>query len=229
MARMTHDNPLRVPRGPVDLASIATDATPGSRGAEGGQGGPPRPRRRAHRAPGAALRGGEARAPTGGSSWSCRGWTPPARAGAAPHRRPGRSAGGADHLVQGADRGGARPRLPVADQAGGAAARLHRVFDRSHYEDVLIARVHGMAPPGDRAALLRDQRLRARAGRRRDHRHQVHAAHLGRGAAGPLLARLDDPPSTGSTTRRHRGARTGRAANPTRSPGRTNTELRPGT
>jgi hypothetical protein len=32
MARMTHDNPLRVPPGPVDLASIATDASPGSKG-----------------------------------------------------------------------------------------------------------------------------------------------------------------------------------------------------
>ena len=42
------------------------------------------------------------------------------------------------------------------------------VFDRSHYEDVLIARVRELRrADGDRAPLRRDQRLRARAGRRR--------------------------------------------------------------
>ena len=42
------------------------------------------------------------------------------------------------------------------------------VFDRSHYEDVLIARVRELAAArGDRATLRRHQRLRGRAGRRR--------------------------------------------------------------
>ena len=49
-------------------------------------------------------------------------------------------------LVQGADRRGARARLPVADQEGAAERGIIGVFDRSHYEDVLIVRVHELAP-----------------------------------------------------------------------------------
>ena len=87
------------------------------------------------------------------------------------------------------------------------------VFDRSHYEDVLIVRVHELADAGrDRAPVRRDQRLRGRAGRRRHRDRQVHAPHLGRGAegaaAGPARQReqvLEVQP------RRHRRARvTGR-------------------
>ena len=43
------------------------------------------------------------------------------------------------------------------------------VFDRSHYEDVLVGRVHELAPTeGDRAALRRHQRL-GEGPRRRGH------------------------------------------------------------
>ncbi len=59
------------------------------------------------------------------------------------------------------------------------------VFDRSHYEDVLVARVHALADAGRAGATLRrDQCLRAGSGRVRHGRDQVHAAHLGGGAAG---------------------------------------------
>jgi polyphosphate kinase 2 (PPK2 family) len=34
----------------------------------------------------------------------------------------------------------------VAHREAGARTRLHRVFDRSHYEDVLIGRVRALAP-----------------------------------------------------------------------------------
>ena len=58
------------------------------------------------------------------------------------------------------------------------------VFDRSHYEDVLIVRVHGWRRAGgDRAAVRRHQRVRGRAGRRGHQDPEVRAAHLGRGAA----------------------------------------------
>ena len=63
------------------------------------------------------------------------------------HRRPGRPAGREDHLLQGADQGGAGPRLPVADPQGRCPGPgIIGVFDRSHYEDVLIARVRELAP-----------------------------------------------------------------------------------
>ena len=66
----------------------------------------------------------------------------------AAHGRAGRPAGRAHHLVQGADRGGAR----ATTSCGGSSRRCPRpgiigVFDRSHYEDVLIARVRELAPP----------------------------------------------------------------------------------
>ena len=50
-------------------------------------------------------------------------------------------------VIQGPDAGGARPRLPVA----GPQARRPRkgeigIFNRSHYEDVLVVRVHELVP-----------------------------------------------------------------------------------
>ena len=92
--------------------------------------------------------------------------------------------------------GGARARLPVADREGGCpSAGYVGVFDRSHYEDVLIARVRGARRRrGDRATLRRDQRLRA-AARRRGHRRSSSACCTSRAEEQKerLLARLDDP------------------------------------
>ena len=51
------------------------------------------------------------------------------------------------HVVQGADRRGARPRLPVAGPQAHARARARSaIFNRSHYEDVLVVRVHDLVP-----------------------------------------------------------------------------------
>ncbi len=75
-----------------------------------------------------------------------------------------------------------RKQLPVPGRIG--------VFDRSHYEDVLVVRVDGLVPgAGLAGALPDDPRLRGRALGAGHHRRQVHAAHLpagaGRAAAGP--------------------------------------------
>ena len=114
---------------------------------------------------------------------------------AAAHRRAGRPAGGADHVVQEADGRGARARLPVADPPGRCPSPGYLgVFDRSHYEDVLIARVEGLAEPDEieqRYDEIND--VRARAHRGRHGRHQVPAAHLAAEQRERLLARLDDP------------------------------------
>ena len=60
------------------------------------------------------------------------------------------------------------------------------VFDRSHYEDVLIVRVHELVPKrGLEPALRDDQPVRGVAGRRGDRRRQVLPAHLQGGAEGP--------------------------------------------
>ena len=51
------------------------------------------------------------------------------------------------HVVQGADPRGTRPRLPVAGpQARRPARARSAIFNRSHYEDVLVVRVHGLVP-----------------------------------------------------------------------------------
>ena len=50
-------------------------------------------------------------------------------------------------LVQGADPGGARPRLPVARSTSASPGKGEiGIFNRSHYEDVLVVRVHGLVP-----------------------------------------------------------------------------------
>ena len=60
------------------------------------------------------------------------------------------------------------------------------VFNRSHYEDVLVPVVKGWITARDVAALRADQRLRAAAGRDRNRRPQVPPPHLeGRAAAAP--------------------------------------------
>jgi polyphosphate kinase 2 (PPK2 family) len=71
--------------------------------------------------------------------------------------------------------------------------RIHRVcptrgtigvFNRSHYEDVLVARVRKLVPARtDRAALRADQHVRGDPRRLWHDNSQVHAAHLSRRAA----------------------------------------------
>jgi hypothetical protein len=75
------------------------------------------------------------------------------------------------------------------------------VFDRSHYEDVLVVRVHNLVPPEVWGPLRRDQRVREGTGRRRDDDRQGRDVRVTRRAEGRLAARLEDPTSTGSTTR----------------------------
>ena len=98
--------------------------------------------------------------------------------------RPRRGAGG---VVQEADRGGARARLPLAGREAGPGTRARStIFDRSHYEDVLIARVHELAPEEEierRYDAINDFETTARRGRHHD--RQADAAHLQGGAARP--------------------------------------------
>ena len=63
------------------------------------------------------------------------------------------------------------------------------IFNRSHYEDVLVVRVRKLAPAkDDRGALRADQRVREDAGGERHDSPEIHAAHFeegaGRAAAG---------------------------------------------
>ena len=95
------------------------------------------------------------------------------------------------------------PRLPVAHRA----ARSRRpgyvgVFDRSHYEDVLIARVRELAT-ADEIERRYDaiNAFEQRAGRERHDGRQVHAAHLGRTTRRNACSRA-------STTRRSTGSST---------------------
>jgi polyphosphate kinase 2 (PPK2 family) len=102
------------------------------------------------------------------------------------------------HVVGAVDPQGVRQ---VAFKAPTAEERAHRflwritrelpqpgeigVFDRSHYEDVLVVRVHGLvakqvwSPP-----LRHHQPVRGRSGGRRNDRRQGDAAHLAAGAEG---------------------------------------------
>jgi hypothetical protein len=96
------------------------------------------------------------------------------------------------------------------------------VFNRSHYEDVLVVRVHGWVPrsTGRRAALPADQRLRTLSQRERRHHPQV--------LPPPLEGRAEEPaaepprrPDQALEVRawRHRGAQAvaGSTSTPTRS------------
>ena len=177
---------LRLPPGPVDLRSIETDAAPGYDGdkksgtsdleAMGDELSDLQERLFAGKADGAAV---GAAAPPGHGHLG-QGRHPPA------HRGPGRPAGREDHVLQGADQGGARPRLPLADPQGGPRPGDHRrlrpVALRGRADR---ARARAGSGRRDRAALRRDQRVRGRARRLRRESHQVHAAHLARGAEGP--------------------------------------------
>ena len=105
--------------------------------------------------------------------------------------------------LRGAHRGGTRKHhylwrirkaLPAAGHIG--------VFDRSHYEDVPMVRVHNLVPPEVwNAALRRDQRVREGTRRRRDDDREGRDVRVTRRAEAYLAARPEDPTSTGSTTR----------------------------
>ena len=69
------------------------------------------------------------------------------------------------------------------------------VFNRSHYEDVLVVRVHGLVPEDGVAAPLRPhQRLRGQPGRRRHPHRQALPAHLQGGAGRALPGPPRRPP-----------------------------------
>ena len=82
------------------------------------------------------------------------------------------------------------------------AAGMIGIFDRSHYEDVLIARVRELAPADEierRYGAIND--FEQQSDRRRDDGHQVLPAHqLGRAEGAPDRATRGSRPSTGSTT-----------------------------
>jgi PPK2 family polyphosphate:nucleotide phosphotransferase len=79
-----------------------------------------------------------------------------------------------------------RPQLPPPGYLG--------VFDRSHYEDVLIARVHGMAPPEEiekRYGIITDFEAEIAASGTTIIKVMLHISPEAQKAR--LLARLDDP------------------------------------
>ena len=71
------------------------------------------------------------------------------------------------------------------------------IFNRSHYEDVLVGRVRELAPKKVIEQRLRaNQRVREDAGRERHNRPEVHVAHIQRRTARASAgARLDEPES----------------------------------
>ena len=91
------------------------------------------------------------------------------------------------------------------------------IFNRSHYEDVLVVRVRRLVPESVVAAAVRaDQSVRADSDRERHRDPQVHAAHLARGAAGAaagaaggsgevLEVQRGRPEGAGAVGRLHRG------------------------
>ena len=116
----------------------------------------------------------------------------------------------ADHLVQGADPRGARARLPVADPPKALPGPGYvGVFDRSHYEDVLIARVRELAPPEEiERRYDAINAFEAELVAERHHDREVHAPHLRRRAEGPAAgpARRPDEALEVQPRRRRRAA-----------------------
>ena len=107
-------------------------------------------------------------------------------------------------LLRRPDRDRARPRLPVARprrHARGPARSA--IFNRSHYEDVLVVRVHDLVPKERLVAALRpDQRLRADALRGGHDDRQVLPAHRpGRADGSASRSATTTRRSAGSSTR----------------------------
>ena len=125
---------------------------------------------RAGRAAGAAVRRQARPAGRGACCSSCRAWTPRARAASSSTSSGSVNPQGVrSPSFKAPTRGGAGARLPLAHpQARCRGPGMIGVFDRSHYEDVLVARVHDLVPPTvDPAALRADRRVRAGTGRLR--------------------------------------------------------------
>ena len=99
----------------------------------------------------------------------------------------------ADRRFKAARRGGARPRLPVADPPPLPRPGELGVFDRSHYEDVLVVPVRGLVRRRDGGGARAINGFEAAAGRQRNTLVKVISAHPQGRAARRLLARLDDP------------------------------------
>ena len=125
--------------------------------------------------------------------------------------------------LQGADARGARPRLPVArPQAHARRKGEIAIFNRSHYEDVLVVRVHDLVPKAVwRSATTRSTRSsELLADDRHDHRQVLPVHRPGRAArAVPGAPRRPDealevrarrPRGAQALGRLHRGLR-GRA------------------
>ena len=133
---------------------------------------------------------------TGRCCWSCRAWTPPARAASC-----ATSSARSTPRGSGRRRSRPRPRRSASTTSCGGSATPCRVpgkigvFDRSHYEDVLVVRVHDLVPAGRVVEALRaDQRLRARGHRRRAPRIvKVMTAHLQGRAEGPAARTARTP------------------------------------
>ncbi len=103
------------------------------------------------------------------------------------------------HVMRGFNPQGCRVtafKTPTAEEADHDFLwRVHRavpprgdiaIFNRSHYEDVLIARVRKLVPKDMVSPLRRDQPVRAAAGRERRRRREVPPAHQQGRAATPV-------------------------------------------
>ena len=102
---------------------------------------------------------------------------------------------GVSDVVQGADAGRARPRLPLAGPPARARPRARsRIFNRSHYEDVLVVRVHNFVP--EEVWRRRYDQINAfehAPGRRGHHDPQVLPVHLAGEQLQRFQDRVDDP------------------------------------
>ena len=144
--------------------------------------------RPARRPAGTPVGGVRPRATSAACCWCCRRWTPRARA-ASSRTSSARSTRTACTTPASRRR---RPRSASTTSSGASssscpAAGQLGVFDRSHYEDVLIQRVRGFAPPEEierrYGAIIDFEDAPRRAGH---HHRQGDAAHLeGRAARAP--------------------------------------------
>ena len=151
-------------------------------------------------------------------------------------RRAGRPAGPAHHGFKAPTEEERRHDfLWRIEQGGAPEPGIIGVFDRSHYEDVLIARVRNAGAPARRssAATTRSTRSRARWSTRAPRSSSACCTSPPTSSSERLLARLDDPTkhwkfNPGDVDERPRWA--GLPARPTRSPSSAPTPTpRPGT
>jgi PPK2 family polyphosphate:nucleotide phosphotransferase len=192
---MSHDTPLRLPPGPVDLRAVATDATPGFTGGK-------KEGKAALLALGDDLAELQERLFAEGKSGSNR------RLLLVVQGMDTSGKGGVlRHMLGLVDPQGVRItsfKAPTEEErAHDFLWRIRRavpepgyvgVFDRSHYEDVLIARVHGLAPPDElerRYPAINDFERELVDGGTTIVKCMLHISPEEQKAR--LLARLDDP------------------------------------